>query len=221
MALDKAAALLKAASPEKLAVVLSAQHSHEDNFALLQLAREHLRTSQVFWSGKPLGTGDDVLRHADKNPNTAGVRKLAPGARPIAELKTLMDAGVVTHALVLGADTPTAEAAQALAKLKGSVVLAVNQGLAVGAATVVLPASSWAETGGTYINAKNMTQQSDPAIEPQGDSRPAWKLVAALAVRMGFPVAWRKLEHLEQAMLAGGVARTERASMFPGAGAAE
>jgi NADH dehydrogenase/NADH:ubiquinone oxidoreductase subunit G len=68
-----------------------------------------------------------------------------------------------------------------------------------------------------------MTQQSDPAIEPQGDSRPAWKLVAALGVRMGFAVPWRKLEHLEQAMLAGGVGRTERASMFPmgPAGAAE
>jgi NADH-quinone oxidoreductase subunit G len=217
-ALDKAADVLKSAAPEKLAVVLSAQHSHEDNFALLQLAREHVKTSQLFWSGKPQGTGDDVLRHADKNPNSAGVRKIAPAARPIAELKALIDSGAITHALVLGADVPTAEAAQALARLRGSVVLAVNQGIAVGAASVVLPASSWAETGGTFINAKGMTQQSDAAIEPQGDSRPAWKLVAALAVRMGFPVAWRKLEQLEQAMLAGGVGRTERASLFPGAG---
>jgi NADH-quinone oxidoreductase subunit G len=222
-ALDKAGNLLKGAATDKVAVVLSAQHSHEDNFALLQFAREHLKTSQVFWSGKAQGSGDNVLRHADKNPNTAGVKKLAPTARPIAELKSAIDTGAVTHALVLGADAPTVEASLALAKLGGLVVLAVNQGDVADAAGIVLPASSWAETGGTYINAKGMTQQSDAAIEPQGDSRPAWKLVAALGVRMGFAVPWRKLEQLEQAMLAGGVGRTERASMFPAgpAGAAE
>jgi NADH-quinone oxidoreductase subunit G len=214
-ALDKAGSLLKGAATDKVAVVLSAQHSHEDNFAVLQFAREHLKTSQVFWSGKAPGTADNVLRHADKNPNTGGVKKLAPTARPIAELKSLIDSGAVTHALVLGSDAPTAESAQAVAKLQGSVVLAVNQGIVADAAGIVLPASSWAETGGTYLNAKGMTQQSDAAIEPRGDSRPAWKLVAALGVRMGFAVPWRKLEQLEQAMLAGGVGRTERASMFP------
>ena len=36
--------------------------------------------------------------------------------------------------------------------------------------TVVLPASSWAECDGTFVNAKGMAQESEKAIAPQGDA---------------------------------------------------
>ncbi len=49
------------------------------------------------------------------------------------------------------------------------------------AAAVVLPASSWAEADGTFVNARALSQISEKAIEPQGDSLPAWRLVLALA----------------------------------------
>jgi len=199
-ALDSAALLLKDCPPQKLAIVLSAQHSNEDNFALLKLGRDDLKVSQLFFGGKAPGTADDVLRNADKNPNTAGVKKLAPTARPLAELKTLVETGAITHALVLGADAPTPDLVQMLGKLKGLVVLAVEKGPLASVASVLLPASSWAESEGTFVNARGLSQQSDSAIKPQGDSRPAWKLIAALAVRMGLAVDWRKLDQLEQSM---------------------
>src|SRR5262249_24861193 len=75
-ALAKAADLFAGAPPESTAVVLSADHSLEDNFALLELARDGLKTANVYFTGRPAGQGDSVLRDADKNPNSGGVRKL-------------------------------------------------------------------------------------------------------------------------------------------------
>ena len=34
------------------------------------------RLPRLFQSGRPAGQGDDILRHPDKNPNTAGVAAL-------------------------------------------------------------------------------------------------------------------------------------------------
>src|SRR5256885_4990027 len=67
---------------ESIAVVFSAQHSNEDNFALYELAKTFVGTADLFVSGKPKGKRDDILMHEDKNPNTAGVKKLVPAVRP-------------------------------------------------------------------------------------------------------------------------------------------
>src|SRR5689334_8752762 len=62
--------------PDRVAIILSAQHSVEDNFALLTLARTYLGSVDFFVSGKPLGRGDAILMNEDKNPNTRGVMML-------------------------------------------------------------------------------------------------------------------------------------------------
>jgi NADH-quinone oxidoreductase subunit G len=86
-------------------------------------------------------------------------------------------------------------------------VLATHEGPLLAAATVVLPASSWAESDGTFVNAKGMAQQSEKAIASQGESLPGWRLAADLASLLGASIAWKKL-------------RDVRAAMAPEAGAA-
>ena len=77
-ALDRAAKALKGVAPETLAVVLSAQHSIEDNFALLELARDVLGAGDVLPRRKARRRrATTILRHPDKNPNTRGVAALA------------------------------------------------------------------------------------------------------------------------------------------------
>src|SRR5690606_35338828 len=66
--LDAAADACRMIDPNTSAVVLSAQHSNEDNFALLQLAQRR-GVTRLFLSGRPEGEGDDILRSEDKNPN--------------------------------------------------------------------------------------------------------------------------------------------------------
>jgi NADH-quinone oxidoreductase subunit G len=79
-------------------------------------------------------------------------------------------------------------------------VLATHGGKTADLASVVLPASSWAESDGTFVNVKGLAQESEQAIGPKGDSRPAWKLAAALSVRMGRDLSWRKLADVRRSM---------------------
>jgi formate dehydrogenase alpha subunit len=54
-------------------------------------------------------------------------------------------------------------------------------------AHVVLPAASFAEKDGTYINTERRVQLIHKAIEPIGQSKPDWKILCELASRMGYP----------------------------------
>ena len=52
-------------------------------------------------------------------------------------------------------------------------------------ADVVLPASSFAEREGTFVNTERRVQRVRQAIEPIGDSRPDWWITCQLAKTMG------------------------------------
>ncbi|HVU01544.1 MAG TPA: 2Fe-2S iron-sulfur cluster-binding protein [Polyangiaceae bacterium] len=200
-ALDRAADTLKGVSGENVAVVLSAQHSSEDNFAMARFARDVLGTTNVFLSGKPPGEGDSILRNADKNPNQRGMAGAAAGlpAKPIQDLPGLLESGQVKTVVALGADARDVPP-PSLVPSSGLVVLATHAGTLTERATVLLPASSWAESDGTFVNAKGLAQESEQAFGPLGDSRPAWKLVAGLSVRLGKDLGFRKLADVRKAM---------------------
>ncbi len=84
--------------------------------------------------------------------------------------------------------------------------IAAHEGPLTRAATVVLPATSWAESAGTYVNAKGMRQIADKALEPQGSSKPAWKQVADLATALGFEPSWTKLKQIRGQLIGGAAA---------------
>jgi NADH-quinone oxidoreductase subunit G len=200
-ALDRAAELLRGVDPSKTAVLLSGQHSMEDNFAVLELAKQ-LGITQLFATGRPAGKSDKILKHADKNSNTAGVLSLTAPRKPLnfMALSNAIQAGGVTHLLALGDGIEDESLAPSLRKLKALVLIGTWNGPLSEAAHVVLPASSWAEADGLFMNAKGMVQESEQAIEPVGQSRPAWKLAAAIGVRSGVPVPFKSLQELRTAL---------------------
>ncbi len=159
-----------------------------------------LGSKNLYWSGRPDGYHDEILIHRDKNSNTKGVQQLAPTAKPFQALLDDVAASRVTHVIALGSDAPVEVRSLGTAKL---VLLATHQGPLVPHAAVVLPAASWAEHGGTYVNAKGMRQASEGALQPQGSSKPAYKLVADLATALGYEPSWSKLAQI-RAQLAGG-----------------
>jgi len=201
VALKKAAGWLKLVKPEKLAVVFSAQHSSEDNFALLILARDHLATPNLFMSGKAPGPADDILRHPDKNPNTRGVMALCGSAlRPFVEFSKALNEGQITHVLALGSYLGAPEQVVALKAAQTIVTLATHEGPFVERAEAVLPVSSWAECDGTFVSAKGLVQASEKAVVAQGDSLPGWKVVAMLGRALGFAMPWQKLREVRAEM---------------------
>lgn len=190
--------------PSRIAIVLSAQHSSEDNFALVTLAKTYLGVGDFFVSGRPLGRGDAILMSEDKNPNTRGVVDVASTTppRPFHELVDAIRAGKYAYVIALGAEleVDAGEARVALSKLKGLVNIAAHDGPLPRAAHIALPACAWAEADGTYVNRQGIAQRSEKALLPRGDARPGWELVARLARTLGYALDWRKLSDVRKAM---------------------
>ena len=52
-------------------------------------------------------------------------------------------------------------------------------------ADVILPAGTFAETAGTFVNAEGLWQDFSAAGKPVGDSRPGWKILRVLGNELG------------------------------------
>lgn len=212
-AIAAAADILKTLNPEHAAVLLSAEHSSEDNFAVWQLART-LGIARAYLSGRPLGEGDDILRNSDKNGNRAGATAVVEGVLgDAAALTAALEAGEIQVLLALGSQLETSQAAAALGRAGAVVSLAVHEGPLQRAAKVVLPASSWAEAAGTYVNVQGIVQFSEKAIAPVADSRPAWKLAVQLAGALGKTLPFSKASQVKEAV------KSKMMPTGPGAGA--
>lgn len=211
-ALASGVELLKKADPASTGVVLSAEFSQEDNAALLWFARTVLGTSLIYVTARPEGAGDTVLIHRDKNPNRAGVTELLDTTPPgsFQDFTTAVKSGQLRLVVSLGSQIPTPDQASVLSGISTLISMVTHVGPWANQAHVVLPVSSWAEADGHFVNAEGVTQLSEQAIAPQGDSQPAWRLVADLAGALGRAPEWKRLEDVRKALSV-----ERRSSAFP------
>ena len=63
-------------------------------------------------------------------------------------------------------------------------------------AHVVLPAACFAEKGGTFTNTERRVQRVRKAVEPPGEARTDWEIIADLSTRMGYPMKYAKPREL-------------------------
>ena len=217
-ALDAAKEQLKGHSDDasKIAIVLSAQHSNEDNFALMTLAKTFLSAKSFFLSGRPLGRGDAILMSEDKNPNTHGVMQLAgeTAPRPMAELIDAIGKGKFQYAIALGSELEidAMQARMVLGKLRGLVTIATHDGPLAKASHIALPSCSWVEVEGTYVNRQGLAQRSERALQARGDAQPGWAIIAQLGRALGYAIGWKSLADLRRAMQATQPAQAEAAA---------
>ena len=52
-------------------------------------------------------------------------------------------------------------------------------------ADVVLPAATFVESEGTFVNMEGRLQKFGPAVAPLGEAKPGWRIVGDLARTMG------------------------------------
>jgi NADH-quinone oxidoreductase subunit G len=168
----------------RVGVVLSAQHTNEDNYVLAKLARSMWQLERLYVGGKAPAPerADDILRDADVNPNTRGVAAITGGeAKDLAALEADLEAGELDALLILGHELPLRdEAMERLGELRGLVVLADSELGAAKAATVVLPSAAWAEVHGTITNRQGLVQRMRAAYPPAGQAQPAWEAICRL-----------------------------------------
>ncbi len=202
-ALILAAEKLKGVDGAKLAVVLSAQHSTEDNLALAKLASA-LGTEQLYLAALPKWEGDDILRSEDQNPNRAGATTAAAGTalKSVAELLADVQSGSVQAVLALG--WATAESLDDLAPLlalDAVVSLTSHVGALPAVASVAIPVADTFEIDGSFVNAKGMSQSFGPVLPAPMGVEPAWKTISDLARQLGKDLGFESLESLRRGLV--------------------
>jgi NADH-quinone oxidoreductase subunit G len=191
-ALKLAATSLAAVAAGKVAVVLSAQHSTEDNEVLARFGREVLGTERYYLAALGGWDGDEILRDSDNNPNRAGALGAVGGSA--GSLQDLLNDikggdGVIEGVLALGwASAEDAAALAPLRSLKAAVTLSSNTGPLTEVAKVLVPVASFAEMEGTFVNVKGMVQRFARVIRPPAGVRPAWETLLHLARAMNKPL---------------------------------
>ena len=191
-ALDDAGRVLRAAldaGASSVGVVMSAQSTNEDLYALARLTFDHLGLAKAYLSGLDQGWSDDILVSADKNPNTAGAMAIGAGRlRTLLDLANDLKSGAVTTLLVVGTHGVLGKdgaGALPLDRLQTLVVIGTHRDAVASAAKVALPLTEWAESDGTFTNRLGMVQRVRAAVPAAGDSLPGWEILSHLARKLG------------------------------------
>jgi NADH-quinone oxidoreductase subunit G len=193
-ALDDAGRVLRAAldaGASSVGVVMSAQSTNEDLYALARLTFDHLGLAKAYLSGLDQGWSDDILVSADKNPNTAGAMAIGAGRlRTLLDLANDLKSGAVTTLLVVGTHGVLGQGASGagalpLDRLQTLVVIGTHRDAVAAAAKVALPLTEWAESDGTFTNRLGMVQRVRAAVPAAGDSLPGWEILSHLARKLG------------------------------------
>lgn len=202
-ALDLAADKLRSVDVSKLAVVLSAQHSTEDNLALGKLAAA-LGADRLYLAALGDWEGDEILRSDDQNPNRAGATRAVSGAglKSVEDLLADVQSGAVEGVLALGwATAEKLEELRPLTALDAVVSLSSHVAALPAVACVAIPVADTFEVGGSFVNEKGIAQAFESVLPLPAGVEPAWKTIAALARRLGKDLGFEDLRGLRQGLL--------------------
>jgi NADH-quinone oxidoreductase subunit G len=204
-----AASTLASVPGDRVAFVLSAQASNEDNFAMVRFAQA-LGSDKLYLAALGGWQGDDILRSSDNNPNRRGALQMAGQTLlPLAALLPILGKDEVDAVLVLG--SVTAEDSTALAPLRTvtTIALSSHKGPLTAAASIALPVAAHGEIAGTFVNQKGTAQRFEAAIHPPEGIAPAWSTLGALARAMGKDLGFHTLAELRAKMPGADATRQE------------
>ncbi len=187
-AIAQAALQLRQFSGWNVAVIASARMTNEE----LWLTRKIADLLQVRYIDvvPRFGESDEILLSDDRNPNVNGAKLILnlesqPGAR-LSAIADGMKSGEIRALLALGEDpTKFGIAIEQLANISTFVVMDILSNAATEHATVVLPASGFAEKRGSMINGKGRLQRLNRAVRPPGNARDDWEILRDLLQALG------------------------------------
>lgn len=169
---------------KKTAVVFSSTATNEANRALAALAEQ--LDAERFVLGRPPGSADDLLRDADKNPNTRGAHAAAGEvSKHEAELSLELAGRLYEAVIFLDDEGEVSEIVRAGLRNLTSIILSDRKTALTESCNVVLPASSWAEILGTFTNRQGKLRIVRPAWRAEGERKHRADLVRELILALG------------------------------------
>ena len=167
------------AYPNATAMIASARMTNEELFLARRLARA--LNIELFDVLPRPQEGDGFLISDDGNPNTSGAKLIGLATGRMPEIASSVSSGTIKSLLVLGEDASECGIPeQDLRKLESLVVTGILPNQTTAAATVLLPAASWAEKRGSMINIKGRLQRLNQAISSPGKARDDWEILRDL-----------------------------------------
>ena len=224
-ALSRVISELKNYKADEIAFIASPFSTLEDNFVLKRFANEITGTENICYIPKIEGEDDKLLLMADKTPNSNGLKLL--GINPIdTKFIDKILSKKVKLVYMINDSIERLERTDEIAKSIEVGILHINNlnGLSK-KATVIFPASTYAEINGTFVNFRNRVQRIRPAVATleqerlpgefsvsrldkfgaQNDSwtkgtrfnaRPVWKVLMQLAKALGNDFGYENTEEV-------------------------
>jgi NADH-quinone oxidoreductase subunit G len=189
---------LSKAPTGSVAIVASARQTTEELYLLKKLAN---RLGALTDSVARDGEADELLVHADKNPNTNGARltgmAYTEAGINLSKIAAGIAAGSIRTLIVFGEDvTQHGIEVGLLEKLDTLIVSDILPNATTASAHYLLPGCAHAEKRGSFINAKGRLQKFMKAVEPKGDARPEWEFLAELVQQVVGPTGFTSIEGL-------------------------
>jgi NADH-quinone oxidoreductase subunit G len=167
-----------------VAAVASPHASLEDNAALKRFMAEVVGSDQIYaFSTQPTGDSDGFLIEADKTPNQASFEVLHL-SKGLDALQADLTAGAIKVLIVARQDIVgqlPAEVAAAVKAVPNLIVMGTHKDATADAATVFLPATTHAESYGSFVNSAKWVQKFMSVVDPADDMATVWEWLTALA----------------------------------------
>lgn len=223
-AISKTVSHSKNYQPSEIMFVASAFSTLEDNYALKKFAKEIFGSEEIFYIPYiDESFEDDLLRKADKTPNSNGLKML--GIRQFTnETIDVLSSGKIKLLYILNDDVTRIPGSDVFLKnIDSSIHLISILNKFSPHASVILPVSTYAEINGTFVNFQNRVQRIRPAVTTleqermigefavsrldkfgapndrwthgmKYNSRPAWKILKLIAKTMGHEFVFENSE---------------------------
>ena len=211
------------ADPSSVRFLVSAHAASEELFVLKQMVEGLLGNDgpslvSVTWNRreKPQPPDTKFKIHATDAPNVNGARDLGfavgagnDGARELSALRTAVEGGRVKALYVIdpGPDGSLGDVSWVVtARRSGKLPLLIVQGVVTTdlttAADIVLPGAAWVEKDAIYTNEQGLVQASSKVINPPGEAREDWQILANVASMLGLTMPYQSSDDVRKALSA-------------------
>ncbi len=179
---------------ENMLIIGSAQATNEDNYVLQRFAYDVLKINQLGLFGNLPGdehTFPQFTIEADKNPNTAGAKRMlcTPDDTQVLEGEALWKKVAEAQLVYLisgGPGSPLEEAGKAaLERVDFLIVQDVLPSELTQLADIVLPGATFIEKDGSFTNSKGWVQRIRKVVDAPGEARLDWEIVQQIAKQLG------------------------------------